>query len=104
MYAIVEIKGEQFKVGTGSPIYSPLTGKDVGESIIIDKVLFVKGDNNDSIIGDPYIPNAKVTGVIDKMIKAKKINIFKYKRRKNHHKRKGFRAKLHKITIKNIEL
>ncbi len=102
MYAIVELKGEQFKVENGAKIYSPLTDKKEGETITIDKVLFVNNEGN-SIVGNPYIEGAKVTGTVEKMVKGKKINVFKYKKRKNYSRRIGHRPKYHMITINNIE-
>lgn len=104
MYAIVELKGEQFKVEDGSVIYSPLTDKKDGEDIIIDKILFIKDAENDiGIIGNPYIDGAKVKGTVDKMVKGKKVNLFKYKKRKKYRRKIGHRPKYHKITINNIE-
>lgn len=102
MYAIVELKGEQFKVENGSTIYSPLTGMDEGDTITIDKVLFMNNDGS-AVVGSPYIEGAKVTGKIEKLVKGDKVNGFKYKRRKKYRRRMGYRPKFHKITISNIE-
>ncbi len=101
MYAIVELKGEQFKVENGSTIYSPLTENKEGEDITINKVLFINKDG-DTIVGNPYVDGASVTGKVEKLVKGKKINLFKYKRRKNYKRSIGHRPKFHKITINNI--
>jgi large subunit ribosomal protein L21 len=103
MYAIVELKGEQFRVENGTTIYSPLTDNEEGQDITIDKVLFVNNDG-ETVVGNPYIDGAKVTGKIEKLVKGNKINLFKYKRRKNYQRRIGHRPKFHKITISSIDL
>jgi large subunit ribosomal protein L21 len=101
MYAIVELKGEQFKVENGSTIYSPLTEKNEGEEITIDRVLFLNNDG-ETQVGSPYIDGVSVSGKVEKLVKGKKVNLFKYKRRKNYQRRIGHRPKFHKITINSI--
>jgi large subunit ribosomal protein L21 len=64
--------------------------------------LFINKDGS-SVIGNPYIEGAKVTGTVEKLVKGAKIDIFKYKRRKKYRRHLGHRPKFHKITISSIE-
>jgi large subunit ribosomal protein L21 len=48
-------------------------------------------------IGNPYVEGAKVSAVVEKQGKAKKIIVFKYKAKKNYHKKQGHRQPFTKV-------
>ena len=54
-------------------------------------------------VGTPYVEGAKVTGVVEKNGKAKKIIVYKYKSKKNYHKKQGHRQPYTKVQITAIE-
>ena len=76
---------------------------EVGEQITIADVLFIGGDG-DARIGAPLVPNAKVVGQIVSQAKAKKVIVFKKKRRKSYSRQRGHRQHQTTLKITGIEL
>ncbi len=101
MYAVLKTGGKQYKVTEGDVItIEKLTG-DVGSDVEFSEVLMVS-DGDKYQIGTPVLENATVKGVILSQEKAKKIIVFKSKRRKGYMKKQGHRQKLTKLQIKKI--
>ena len=57
----------------------------------------------DGKVGNPFLTNVSVEGVVEKQGKAKKIIVFKYKAKKNYHKKQGHRQPFTKVQITTIE-
>jgi len=51
----------------------------------------VVNDGERTLVGTPYVEGASVTGKIVAQRKARKVTVFKYKRRKDSKKKKGHR-------------
>ncbi|TGY65842.1 50S ribosomal protein L21 [Dubosiella muris] len=99
MYAIIETGGKQIKVEKDSVIFVEKINASEGDTVEFDKVLFADGK-----IGHPFIEGAKVTGVVEKQGKGKKITIVKYKPKKSSTRRKqGHRQPYTQIKIESIE-
>lgn len=104
MYAIVQIQGKQFKVEQGLWILVPKTDKKEGDTIIFDQVMVFNNDK-DILIGQPFLDNVNVQGkIVQPEVKAKKIIVFKYKKRKDYRRKQGHRQKYTKIMIESIQL
>ena len=101
MYAIFETGGKQYKVEEGSVIFVEKLEVAEGESVTFDKVLAV-ANGDDVKVGTPVVDGAKVVGKVTKNGKAKKIYVFKMKRKKNERKKKGHRQPFTKVTIESI--
>ena len=101
MYAVIKTGGKQYKVSAGDLLKVEKLAGAVGETIELDKVLMVGGE--EVKIGTPLLPNAKVTATIVEQGKDKKILVFKSKRRKNYRKKYGHRQPLTRLKITNIE-
>mgnify|MGYP005705403719 FL=1 len=103
MYAVIETGGKQHKVEKGMTISIDLLKDDVGKKITFDNVLlYVDGDNVE--VGQPYLDNVKVTAEVKDVVKADKISILRFKRRKHSMRKIGHRAKHSQVEIKNIKL
>jgi large subunit ribosomal protein L21 len=102
MYAIVETGGKQYKVAPGDTLYVEKLEAAVGDSVALDKVFFVSGDGQTKV-GAPTVAGAKVTAKVLEHGRGKKIIVFKYKSKKNYHKKQGHRQPFSKIQIENIE-
>lgn len=100
MYALVEIKGKQYKAEKGSVLEVDKIDGEKGDSIEFDSVLMLGGENQK--IGTPYVDGAKIKATLEEQTKGKKVKIFKYKRRKNYSLRKGHRQKYTKIRVEEI--
>ena len=89
MLAVVEIGKKQFLVKKGDTLEAPRLKSKEGK-IALDKVLLL-ADEKKIKIGTPYIEKAKVEAQVEGEKKAKKIIVYKYKRRKKYRKKQGHR-------------
>ncbi len=100
MYAIIETGGKQIKVEEGQEVFVEKVAADQDETVTFDKVLFVGGD--DVKVGAPYVEGASVTAKVAKHGRQKKITVFKYKPKKNYHRKQGHRQPYTKLVIDKI--
>lgn len=100
MYAIIETGGKQIKVEEGQAIYIEKLDAQQGDTVTFDKVLFVGGDNVK--VGSPTVAGATVAAKVEKQGRSKKIIVFKYKAKKNYHKKQGHRQPYTKVVIEKI--
>ena len=102
MYAVVTSGGKQYKVQEGEILRVEKIPGNVGGSVIFDKVLMV-ADGDKVNIGQPVLDDALVEGHIVEQGKAKKIIVFKYKRRKRYRRKQGHRQQFTAIKIDSIK-
>ena len=100
MYAVIATGGKQYKVSEGDTVRVEKLEGEVGSKVEISEVLMVGGD--DLKIGAPHVEKAKVTGLIVEQGKAKKILVFKKKRRKGYRKMQGHRQQYTALKIEKI--
>ncbi|SIS63681.1 50S ribosomal protein L21 [Alicyclobacillus vulcanalis] len=103
MYAIVETGGKQLKVRQGDTIVVEKLDGEAGSEIVLDKVLLVQNDGQVQV-GSPYVQGAKVIAKVVEHGRGKKIVVFKYKPKKNYHKKQGHRQPYTKLTVESIQL
>jgi large subunit ribosomal protein L21 len=101
-YAVIRTGGKQYRVSEGDVVKVEKLAGDVGEKITLADVLFV-GGNGEVQIGTPLVTNAKVTGEIVGQVRAKKIIVFKKKRRKSYSRQQGHRQYQTALKITAIE-
>ncbi|MFW5913917.1 MAG: 50S ribosomal protein L21 [Bacillota bacterium] len=101
MYAVIETGGKQFRVEEGKEVFVEKVDAEVGETVTFDNVLMVGGDN--LTVGNPYVENATVEAKVVKHGKQRKIVVFKYKPKKNYHRKQGHRQPYTKLEITNIK-
>ena len=101
MYAVVNTGGKQYKVQQGEVLRVEKIPGDVGSPVTFDRVLMFADGENVSI-GQPILENVAVEGHIVEQGKAKKIIVFKYKRRKRYRRKKGHRREFTAVQIDNI--
>lgn len=101
MYAVVFSGGKQYKVQKDEILRVEKISGDIGAPVSFDKVLmFSDGENVN--IGQPVLENVSVNGHIVEQDKAKKIIVFKYKRRKRYRRKQGHRQQYTAVKIDNI--
>ncbi|NMA82143.1 MAG: 50S ribosomal protein L21 [Jeotgalicoccus halophilus] len=100
MFAIIETGGKQVRVEEGQSIFVEKLEVEAGADFTFDKVLFVGGDSVK--VGVPTIEGATVTAKVEKHGRGKKINVIKFKRRKNYSRKQGHRQPYTKLTIGKI--
>ena len=101
MFAIFVTGGKQYKVAEGDVVFVEKLGIAEGESVTFDKVLAVNGETLS--VGAPYVAGATVVATVLKNGKSKKIDVIKYKSKKNEKKKIGHRQDYTKIQIAKIE-
>lgn len=101
MYAVIETGGKQYKVSEGDTIFVEKLGTEEGEAVKFDKVLII-GNDDKVTVGTPVVDGASVEGKVLKNGKAKKIYVFKMKRKKNYRRKIGHRQPYTKIEITKI--
>ena len=92
MYAIIATGGKQYKVSEGDIITIEKLGVEAGETVTFDQVLAVSNDGLK--IGNPTVENATVEASVVKNGRAKKVIVYKYKRKTGYHKKNGTQSVL----------
>ena len=101
MFAIFVTGGKQYKVQEGDFVFVEKLGVAEGENVTFDQVLLVNGD--ELKVGTPFVDGASVVATVVKNGKGKKIDVIKYKAKKNEKKKIGHRQDYSKIQIVKIE-
>ena len=101
MYAVIVTGGKQYKVSEGDTLFIEKLTAEEGEAVTFDQVLMV-GDGENVTVGAPAVEGATVEAKVLKNGKAKKIYVFKMKRKKNYRRKKGHRQPFTKIEITKI--
>ncbi len=99
MYAIVETGGKQYRVQPGDRIDVERLPGAVGDTIDLDRVLFV-GDGPEGAKQD----SVRVIGKIVEQARGPKILVFKMKRRKMYRRKRGHRQHFTRLQIEDIEM
>ena len=103
MQAIIVTGGKQYNVKEGDVIYIEKLNAEADETVTFDQVLAVV-DGANSKFGAPTIAGAKVEAKVVKNGKGKKIDIIRYKSKKNEKKHIGHRQPYTKVEITKIAL
>jgi large subunit ribosomal protein L21 len=102
MYAIVEIKGKQFKVQEDDKLYIPhLSDAEADDTVTFDRVLLV-GNDDDIHVGTPTVDGATITATVLDHVKADKVLVFKKKRRKRYKVKRGHRQRYTQIQVDSL--
>ena len=101
MYAIIHTGGKQYKISVGDLIRVEKMEGKTGDIVELKEVLFY-AEGEKVLTGQPLLPNAKIVGEIQGQQRAKKVIVFKMKRRKGYARRKGHRQSFTTLKIKEI--
>lgn len=101
MYAVIETGGKQYKVAVGDSLRVEKLDNDEGSEVTLERVLMV-GDGDNIQVGRPLLDGARVTAVVAAQGRAKKVHIFKMRRRKHYRKSQGHRQYFTEIKITGI--
>lgn len=100
MFAVIETGGKQYKVNEGDIIFVEKMDAAEGTTVTIDKVLAVSKDG--FVAGAPYVEGATVVANVVKNGKGPKLDVIKYKAKKNEKKKIGHRQPYTKLQIQTI--
>jgi large subunit ribosomal protein L21 len=100
MYAIIQTGGKQYRVRPGDIIRVEKLEHKLGSEFELSEVLLIGGEKQ--TIGTPTVKNAKVTLVVTKQTKDRKVIIFKKKRRQGYRRFKTHRQPYTELFVKSI--
>ncbi|MDA8160080.1 MAG: 50S ribosomal protein L21 [Desulfobacteraceae bacterium] len=103
MYAIIRTGGKQYQVTAGERLRVEKLVGNVGDSIELADVLMV-ADGEDIKIGRPVVEGAKVSARIVEQDKAKKVVVFRKRRRGGYRVKNGHRQPFTGLEIQGISL
>jgi large subunit ribosomal protein L21 len=102
VYAIFEDGGRQYKASPGDKLYVDIRDLPEGQDVLeFDQVLAV-GEGQETRFGQPTVAGAKVIAKIDRSVKGPKIDVIKFRRRKNYRRKQGHRQNHLEVTVSDI--
>ena len=101
MYAVFKTGGKQYRAAKGDTVRIEKLAGDVGQKVKFDEVLLIGGDA--VTVGKPLVGGAHVEAQIVDQGRAKKIVVFKFRRRKNYRKTTGHRQPYTAVEITSIK-
>lgn len=121
-YAIIEVGGRQFWIEPKKFIEFNRLLLDIGSTVILRRILFVKKivytevnssgsetsllrtvKKTKTFVGQPYLNNIFITGIVSKHFLGPKVLVFKMRPKKKYRKKFGHRQKLTRLLINKLE-
>ncbi|MBD5445095.1 MAG: 50S ribosomal protein L21 [Lachnospiraceae bacterium] len=99
MYAIIATGGKQYKVSEGDVIKIEKLNVEVGATVTFDQVIAIS-DKELKVAGD--VAGATVSGTVMDQGRARKVIVYKYKRKSGYHKKNGHRQAYTQVKIDKI--
>jgi large subunit ribosomal protein L21 len=90
VYAVLETGGKQYRVSPGDLLKVERLEGEPGSPVRFDRVLLV-AEEDLVTIGTPTVAGASVAGEVVRQGRARKIIVFKFKRRKKYRRTQGHR-------------
>ena len=103
MYAVFKTGGKQYRATQGEKIKLEKLESKSGKKVVFEEVLLV-GEGSEINVGTPYLADATVEAKILSEGKDKKIEVIKFKRRKNYRRNFGHRQCYTLVEITAIKL
>ena len=100
MYAIIATGGKQYKVSEGDVIRVEKLDAASGETVTFP-VLAIR--NDETLVAGADAAKATVSATVVETAKAKKVIVYKYKRKTGYHKKNGHRQQYTEVKIESIQ-
>ena len=100
-YAVIQTGGKQYRVAPGDVITVEKLEGEPGTSLSFDEVLMTSQAGS-VLVGTPTVAGASVSAEIVGQDRAKKILVFKKKRRKKYRRRQGHRQYETRVRVSGI--
>jgi large subunit ribosomal protein L21 len=101
MYAVFKTGGKQYRASQGDRLRVEKLDADVGDSVEFDQILLV-GEGSDIQVGAPLVEGGKVEAKVTAQGRDKKVEVIKFKRRKNYKRQHGHRQHYTEVEITSI--
>lgn len=101
MYAVIKTGGKQYKVSRGDILKVEKLNAAPGDEVEISDVLMVV-NGEDVTIGTPLIESASVKAKVIEQGRARKVIVFKKKKRKGYRVKNGHRQPFTALEIQDV--
>lgn len=101
MFAIIKTGGKQYKIQVGDVLSVEKIPAEAKQRVLFNQVLLI-GDDQETLIGTPYLENAAVRAQVLENFKDEKVIVFKKKRRKQYRRTRGHRQQLTRLLVEKI--
>ena len=98
MYAVFKTGGKQYRAAKGDKLKIEKLDAAEGDSVVFDEVLLV-GEGDAVKVGAPLVSGSKVKAKVLVQAKDKKIDVIKFRRRKNYRRTYGHRQYFSLVEI-----
>ncbi len=102
MFAVFKTGGKQYRVSQGDKLRVEKIPGSVGDKVTFGEVLLVGTGEGNLKVGRPVLSGAKVEAKITAQDRAKKIIVFKLRRRKNYRRKRGHRQPFTALEVTGI--
>jgi large subunit ribosomal protein L21 len=102
MYAVIKTGGKQYKVAQGQRLRVEKLPVEPGAAVEFSEVMLI-GDGDTVTVGTPHVAGSKVTATVTDQGRGKKVDIVKFRRRKQYLKRMGHRQSYTEVEVTAIE-
>lgn len=101
MYAVFRTGGKQYRAGKGDTLKIEKLDAAEGDSVEFNEVLLV-GEGENLKVGTPLVSGGKVKAKVLSQAKDKKVDVIKFKRRKNYRRTYGHRQPYTLVEVTGI--
>ncbi len=102
MYAVVETGGKQYKVAVGDTVDVERLAHQVGDSVVLDRVLMVS-DGGNVRVGQPILEGATVSATVVRQDRGPKVLSYHYSPKKRFRRLVGHRQEFTRLRIDGIQ-
>ena len=99
MYAIIATGGKQYKVSEGDVIKVEKLDVEAGNTVTFDQVIAI---SDGALKVGEDVKASTVTATVMEQGRARKVIVYKYKRKTGYHKKNGHRQAFTKVKIEKI--
>ncbi len=100
MFAVIKTGGKQYRVAANETVQIEKLAGEAGESVTFGEVMMLGGDQPQ--VGAPLLDGASVIGEIVGQKRARKVIVFKKRRRQNYRRTRGHRQEFTLVRITDI--
>ena len=101
MYAVIKTGGKQYKVSEGQTLKVERLDAEEGATVDLEQILLL-ADGDAVTVGSPFVEGGKVTATVKSHGKGEKVDIIKFRRRKDYHRHHGHRQQYTELQITGI--
>jgi large subunit ribosomal protein L21 len=102
MEAVIATGGKQYRVAPGKVIAVEKVSGDKGAAVEFRSVLLV--DRDGEVLSGDRVAKARVSGEVVAQARSRKVEVVKFKRRKNYRRHRGHRQAVTSVRITKIEV